>query len=212
MSNGVIFGTKNSVTDWDLLMTSKQIGKPEAKTNYIEIPGKDGTLDLTESLGEIKYNDRTLSFEFDLFNPKNFWNTEKEISNYLNGKKLKITLEQDSNYYYLGRCKVSSSISKNVGHFTIECTCEPYKYKQNITTITNSVVTGGTYNYSNDRKSVVPTLTLSAAMTLEFNGTSYSIGTGTNKVLGINFKEGINTIKVISGTGTLTVSYQEGSL
>ena len=59
---------------------------------------------------------------------------------------------------------------------------------------------------------MVPTLTLSAAMTLEFNGTSYSIGTGTNKVLGINFKEGINTIKVISGTGTLTVSYQEGSL
>lgn len=212
MSNGVIFGTKNSVTDWDLLMTSKQIGKPEARTNYIEIPGRDGTLDLTESLGEIKYNDRTLTFEFDLFNPSNFWNTEKEISNYLNGKKLKITLEQDPNYYYLGRCKVSSSLTKNVGHFTIECTCEPYKYKQNVTTITNTVTTGGTYNYSNDRKSVVPTLTLSAAMNLEFNGTSYSIGAGTNKVLGINFKEGINTIKVTSGSGTLTVSYQEGSL
>jgi len=72
MGNGVIFGTKNSVTDWDLLMTSKQIGKPEARTNYIEIPGRDGTLDLTEALGEIKYNDKSLnsyiaSFNFEIF-------------------------------------------------------------------------------------------------------------------------------------------------
>lgn len=213
MNNGVTFGTKNSITDWDLLMVSKSIGEAEPITNYIEIPGRDGALDLSESLGEVKYKNRTLTFEFDLFNPISFYTTQREIINYLNGKKLKITLDQDPNYYFIGRCRVtSSSISKNLGHFTIECVCEPYRYKQNVTTISNNVTAGNSYSFKNDRKSVVPTLTLSSAMTLSFNGTSYSVGAGTNKILGINFKEGTNTITVTNGSGTLSVSYQEASL
>ena len=213
MNNGVTFGSKNSITDWDLLMISKSIGEAEPITNYIEIPGRDGALDLSESLGEVKYKNRTLTFEFDLFNPISFYTTQREIINYLNGKKLKITLDQDPNYYFIGRCRVtSSSISKNLGHFTIECVCEPYRYKQNITTISNNVTAGNSYSFKNDRKSVVPTLTLSSAMTLSFNGTSYSVGAGTNKILGINFKEGTNTITVTNGSGTLSVSYQEASL
>lgn len=213
MNNGVTFGSKNSITDWDLLMISKSIGEAEPITNYIEIPGRDGALDLSESLGEVKYKNRTLTFEFDLFNPISFYTTQREIINYLNGKKLKITLDQDPNYYFIGRCRVTgSSISKNLGHFTIECVCEPYRYKQNITTISNNVTAGNSYSYKNDRKSVVPTLTLSSAMTLSFNGTSYSVGAGTNKILGINFKEGTNTITVTNGSGTLSVSYQEASL
>lgn len=213
MNNGVTFCSKNTITDWDLLMISKNIGEAEAITNYVEIPGRDGVLDLTESLGEVKYKNRILTFEFDLFNPKSFWSIQREIVNYLNGKKIKITLDQDPNYYFYGRCRVSSSsIVKNLGHFTIECECEPYKYKQNVTTITNTVSTGGKYTYTNDRKSVIPTLTLSSAMTLRFNGNSYSLSSGTIKTFDIEFKEGINTIEVISGSGTLTVSYQEASL
>ena len=213
MNNGVTFGSKNSIIDWDLLMVSKSIGEAEPITNYIEIPGRDGALDLSESLGEIKYKNRTLSFEFDLFNPISFYTTQREITNYLDGRKLKITLDQDPNYYFYGRCRVnSSSITKNLGHFTVECICEPYRYKQSITTISNSVSTGNSYNYINDRKSVVPTLTLSSAMTLEFDGNTYSLNSGSQKVLDIEFKEGTNTIKVINGSGTLSVSYQEASL
>jgi len=54
-NNGVTFGNKNSFTDWDLLMTSKTIGEAVPKTKYLEIPGRDGTLDFTESTGEVKY-------------------------------------------------------------------------------------------------------------------------------------------------------------
>ena len=59
---------------------------------------------------------------------------------------------------------------------------------------------------------VTPTLTLSAAMTIEHNGTSYSLGAGTSKILGIQFNEGTNTIKGITGSGTLKAEYREGSL
>ena len=87
MNNGVTFGSKNTITDWDLLMISKNIGEAEAITNYVEIPGRDGTLDLTEALGEVKYKNRALTFDFDLFNPTSFWTIQREIINYINGTK-----------------------------------------------------------------------------------------------------------------------------
>lgn len=214
MNNGVTFGEKHTVKDWDLLMTSKSIGEAEPKTNYLEIAGRDGAIDLTEALGEIKYNDRTISFEFDMFQKSSdWWELKKDIANYINGKKLKVILDQDPNYYYYARLQVDEfSNDKNVGHISISGIAEPYKYKQSITEVENTVSAGNSYTYINGRKSVVPTLTLSDAMTITFNGTSYSVGAGTNKILGIKFTEGTNTIGVTTGSGTLTVSYQEGDL
>ncbi len=212
--NGVTFGSFHTINDWDLLMTSKSIGDAEAKTNYIQIPGSDGEKDLTEAFGEVRYNDRTITATFDMFQKPSEWmNLKDEITNYLNGKKLKIIFDKDPNYYYYGRCKVSDfSNSYNVGHITIEAKCEPYKYKINKTSITKTVSSGNTYTYTNDKKTVVPTITSSAAMTISFNGSSYSLTTGDNKLLGIEFKEGNNNIKIVSGSGTLTVTYQEAKL
>ena len=212
--NGVKFGDKHSITDWDLIMTSKDMGTAEPKTNEIDIPGRDGTLDIPDPSGEVKYNNRTISFLFDTLKPSSeWWTLNRKISNYLHGQKLKVILDQDPNYYYLAKLKVDPFTNdKNVGHISISGTAEPYKYKQNITEITNTVSAGSTYTFENDRKSVVPTLVLSAAMTLEFEGNSYSLSAGTQKVLDIKFKEGTNSIKVVTGSGTLKVTYQEASL
>ena len=49
-------------------------------------------------------------------------------------------------------------------------------------------------------------------MTLEFKGNSYSLNAGTHIVLGIEFVEGENKITVTTGSGTLTVEYQEARL
>lgn len=135
MNNGVKFGDIHSITDWDLIMTSKSIGIPEPKTNEVEIPGRDGTLDIPDPSGEVKYNNRPISFEFDTFKPSSeWWELNRIISNYLHGQKLKVTLDQDPNYYYLAKVKVDKfSNDKNVGHFSISGTAEPYKYKQNET-------------------------------------------------------------------------------
>ena len=212
--NGVKFGDKHSITDWDLLMTSKNIGNAEPKILTVEIPGSDGVKDLTEAFGEVNYNNRILTFNFDLFqSPSNWWTLEENISKYLHGKKLKIILDQDPNYYYLGRCKITNfSNDYTVAHLTIEGDCEPYKYKLSETSVENTVTAGTTYTYSNSYKSVIPTLVLSAAMTLEFKGNTYSLSAGTHKVLDIKFVEGNNSIKVTAGSGNLTVKYQEGTL
>lgn len=212
--NGVKFDEKHSITDWDLIMISKSIGKAEPRLNEVEIPGRDGTLDIPDPSGEIKYNNRPISFSFDtLKKPSKWWGLDKEISNYLDGRKRKVTLDVDSNYYYLAKLKVANfTHEKNVGHFEISGTAEPYKYKKDITTKSYSVTEGTTYTFENEKRAVVPILELSAAMTLEFEGNTYSLNAGSQKVLNIRFKEGTNSIKVVTGSGTLTATYQEASL
>lgn len=212
--NGVKFGDKHSINDWDLLMTARNIGNAEPYENYVTIPGADGEKDLTEAFGEIRYAPRILSPEFDMFHKPSEWlQLRDEITNYVQGRKMRIIYDTDPNYYYLGRCKVTDfSTNYTVAHITIEAKCDPYKYKINPTIITYQVSEGNTYTYTNERKTVVPTLTLDSAMTLEFNGKSYSLGAGTHNNLEIEFVEGENKITITAGSGTLRVEYQEARL
>lgn len=212
--NGVKFGDKHSIEDWDLLMTARNIEDAQVDENYIKIPGSNGEKDLTEAFGEVKYSPRTLSPTFDMFQKPSDWLALKdEITNYLHGKKMKIVYDTEPDYYYYGRCKVADfSNDFTVAHITIEAKCDPYKYKLNPTVVTQSVSTGNTYVYKNERKTVVPTLTLDNSMTLEFKGKSYSLSAGTYTNLEIEFVEGDNEITITSGSGTLTVTYQEARL
>ena len=214
MKNGVTFGSRHSIDDWDLLMTSKDIGEAEPRTNYVDIEGRDGSIDLTEALGEVKYNDRTLSFEFDLFNPVDFWKTKQSISNYLNGRKMQIILDQDPMYYYNGRCvNISATREKNLAQFSIEFTCEPYKMMISKTIVSKNVKPKDKIILSNQRKTVMPKVSSTGDIVFKFGDKQFNLGL-TDSFLSPDFilKEGENEIEIISGTGTLTFTYREGSL
>ena len=211
MSNGVQFGDKHSIDDWDLLMVDKSIGDAEPKIIDVDIPGSNSKLDLTEWTGEVLYNNRTLIFNFDIYDsPSNWWTLKREITNYLHGKKLKIILDQDKDYYYYGRCKVTDfSNETTVAHITIECDCDPFVYKKETTIKT---ITGiGTLILSNARKRVMPKITSTESMQFTFEDKTFNVN-GTLQSPDIILKEGDNILEVTSGTGTLTVTYQEAEL
>ena len=85
---GVQFGDYHSWRDLGLILGSKEIESPEAKTMFVNIPGADGSLDLTEYFGEINYDNRQLSFDFSTIIPqKDFLKQFSIIQNLLNGKK-----------------------------------------------------------------------------------------------------------------------------
>ena len=77
---------------------------PAVKTRFIEIPGGNGSLDLTAALlGRAVYKNRTGSFEFIAENGFKEWSVlYSEITNYLSGKRLRAILEDDPDYYYEG--------------------------------------------------------------------------------------------------------------
>lgn len=212
--NSVIFGTKDSYTDFGLLLRPKKRPKPSPKSEYVSIPGRNGDLDFTEWAGEIFYNNLEFPLEFYMVDALNEWDSKlRTITNYLHGKQMKVIFSDEPDYYYFGRVKVNElSSDRRLGILSLSCTFEPFKYKKNITSKSYTVSAGKSYTFENERMNTTPTLTLSGAMTIEFEGTSYSLTAGTSKILDIRFKEGTNTIKVTTGTGTLKAEYQEGSL
>ena len=213
--NGILFDTFHSFDNFALILTSKTIGQPLVKTEYVEVLGADGQLDLTEAFGEVKYLNRKLTFVFSIFEDSEQWaDAYSNVLNNLHGKKMKIVLDDDPNFYYIGRVNVSDYMSaKKLGTITIEVDAEPYKYKQILTIVTRTVSGTLTVDFYNSRKSVVPKFITNGQVQIVYNnGNSYTIsGSGTHVIPNIIFKQGINTL-TFNGTATVTVQYQEGDL
>lgn len=127
--NTVTFSEKNSYTDFGLVLAYKEIGEAEPRENYIDVPARDGLLDATEAFGEVKYKNRPITLELQYIGEDKDWlPTLSALSNYIHGKKHKIYLERD--YYWYGRCRVKpASSNRGIRTITVECSCEPYKYK-----------------------------------------------------------------------------------
>lgn len=129
---GVTFGSYHSYRAWGLLLKEyPYISPPEPKTKLIEVPGTDTVIDLTESLTSgVKYGLREAEFQFYLFGDRKKWKeTYSSILNSLHGKRLKIVIDDDPNWYYIGRVSVGElDADKAVAGLTITAQVEPYKY------------------------------------------------------------------------------------
>lgn len=127
---GIWFNDIHSYADLNLILSAVNIPPAVPKTTYIDIPGADGSADLTEVHGEVKYKDRECSFTFTVFPYENFEEKKTYISNLLNGKRCKIRLDKDAEYYWLGRCKVNEYASdRSLNKIVVAATVAPYKYK-----------------------------------------------------------------------------------
>ena len=100
---GVTFNGKHSLRDYGLYLSTRPIiGNPEPRLYQLEIPGRDGLLDLTKSVtGTVTYSNRTLEFEFaSMKNISEQVALRNALNNDLHGKEVKVILDEDSNYYY----------------------------------------------------------------------------------------------------------------
>lgn len=207
--------TFHSFHDLNLILAPFVMPPAEPKIDLLEIEGMDGSLDLTEANGEIKYKDRTPKFTFTVFPPDDLTFEERQtvVSNALNGQRCKITLDKDSDYYWVGRVAVNEHLcDKMLRKIVITATVAPYKLLQHETvetfTLTN---TPQTVILVNRRKSVVPVITVTNSAKVIFGGVTQQLSAGTYKVLDFQLKPG-NNVFTVSGSGTITFTYQEGDL
>lgn len=132
MIQSITFGDKNTWDDWKILPTERPVfAPPKPKTTYIDIPGGNGALDLSESLtGYPIYENRTGSFKFRVMNDYVKWNERyTEIMEYLHGQSMNAVLADDPDYFYRGRFTVDSWESGDTWSLiTIGYTVEPYKW------------------------------------------------------------------------------------
>lgn len=210
---GVTFGNYHSHDDLQLILMKKELGSPAVKENKIDIPGADSTLDLTDFFGEPKYDDTVHKFRFYAMVPhKEFPSHFSKVKNAIHGRRLPIILDDDPTFFYMGRCKVSSYTSeRNIGMVSVECDCEPYKYKLNKTVVSKAVSGTQVITLTNGRKRAVPEITTTTAMTIAFGGWSTATNAGTFTIPELELVEGDNAVTV-TGTGTITFTWQEGAL
>ena len=136
-TNGVVTSCKmngmNTWKDWKLIPSSRPLfNAPKVKTNYIDLPGANGSIDATQVLSSyIYYNNREGSNEFYVANREHDWATVySEIMNYLQGRKVKIILSDDPGFYYRGRLAVNQWKSeKDFSRIVIDYVVDPYKYE-----------------------------------------------------------------------------------
>ena len=210
---GVTFGDFHSWNDFSLILSSKTIGTPSPKTETIDIPGGDGVLDLTEFFGEVKYDNRTLEFVFSTKVPQSeFLDLFSRVQNALHGQKMRIVLDEDAEWYYVGRITVSEwKANKAIGKLTIDCDCQPYKTKNTETVVFVEVTEETTVNLSNSKKRVVPTIDITGTVNLTYGANYYALSEGRYDLPAVLLENGNNSI-LLSGTGTATFRYTERGL
>ena len=196
-------GSINTWDDWHLIPTSRPVFQQgSTKTNYVDIPGSDGHIDLSEALtGYPVYNNREGSLEFIVANGwRNSWAEGfSRFANWLHGKRLRVVLDDDPEYFYEGRFELNEWTSNNDGtwsNVTIDYNLKPYKYSVYLSTDDwlwdpFSFETGFTYNggniqidgvtsinINNDYMHVVPTFDITSddtKWTIQLNGTTVEI-------------------------------------
>ncbi len=214
MYRGVKFGEYHTAADWGMLLTDKAIEPPKPKTKAVKIDGRDGELDLTEALGGvIRYESRKLSFKFLLIDGtyQERLNVISEVMSHVHGRRLEILLDDDMDYYFVGRCEVKGEKNDaSMGEIEIVVEADPYRLKV-VDTVRAVSVVGDTIDVviqNLGAKIVVPEIAVNGEVDLTFDGITNHLTTGVYKINTVKFNSGLNYIRV-SGTGDVIFTFRE---
>ena len=217
MAKGTKFGTIHSNVDLHLIQQKIEVGPAVPRTSYVHVPGADGSIDLTEALGTVSYDDRELVWTFALYPGDDWVERRRKVSNAINGIACRITPDGEEGWYYDGRVVVDEYASdKLLRTVTVKATCRPWRYKLTPTVISREDL-GPAYkqlSLPNERRPIIPTITVAQDTTLLWGGSAIAVSAGTYRRADICLQAGPNILKakVASGTGSITVEYQEASL
>ncbi len=199
---------------YGLILAHVEVPAPEVKTTYVDVPFGNGAIDYTDYFGEVKYKNREIQMNFICIAP---WDEHDRMNSMLNrevhGKHMKISFSNDQEFYWLGRVMVESwNYEEGKAVVVINAIVEPYKYKLRPTIVTRQISGSGTVFLKNLQKSVCPLITSTDTMTFVYNNKSVVHNAGEEwRLADLVFgSEGASVN--ITGTGTVTFEYQEGSL
>lgn len=232
-------GEVNTWDDWHLIPATRPVfNPPETKTHYVDIPGANGQIDLTESLtGYPVYENRTGSIEFYVANGYEDWDViYSKILSYLHGKTHRAYPESESNgyFYYEGRFEVNKWTSdKWYSKITIDYDIYPYRkepysstepwlwdpfdFELGIVREYGDLVVDGTLEMTIDgrQEPVVPEITVDSddgsGMTVKVGSTTYELEDGINVIPSIVVSAESVTL-TFTGNGSVSIEYRGGLL
>ncbi|MBO5208075.1 MAG: hypothetical protein J6B68_01885 [Lachnospiraceae bacterium] len=206
--NGAVFGDKFS-KDYKAIMNYARITPAAIKENYIDIAGGNSSIDLTEAVGGVVFEDGTIEFMFTLID----FDKKESMKNDLHGKRMQIILEREENFYYDGRVTCTKDEWIN-GHYELYFTAKvkPYKYEKRETIHIEKVNnTEKEIRLVNSRMPIMPEIKVEGNLYLTYENIRYHLTDGAYQIPEVTLYEGLNRIKV-SGIGTIQLTYRKGRL
>nr|DAE34912.1 MAG TPA: distal tail protein [Caudoviricetes sp.] len=216
MARGTLFGTVHTSTALHLIQQKQEVGPAIPKINLLDVPGGNGSVDLTEVLGTgVVFKDRTVKWTYALYPGENWAEKRSEVSNAINGKRLHITMDDDPTWYYDGRVTVSDYKADNrLYQITVEATCAPYKRKITESSVSATLSTvASSIALAIGQMPLVPKITVEQETTIAWGDYTVTVATGTHLLPDL-LMSGAQTIQAqtTSGSGTITITWREGSL
>lgn len=233
-NNSATINDKHTFYDYGLYVTNTNpVSPPQPKTQYISIPGRNGSLDITDALsGYTIYENRVITLKMGGKKKPELWPSfMSAFLNEVHGKKVQIIFDEETDYYYVGRATVNPDYERagEIATFTVTIDAEPYKYSLVdslepwkwdpfsfvdgvIQNYSNLVVSGvSEYTITGSEMPVIPEFVVSGNMAVEFEGNTYQLSDGKNKLYDIVILNKEYPVK-FTGYGTVSVSYRKGRL
>lgn len=233
-NNSVTLNGKHTYYDYGLYVTNTNpVAPPTPKTQYIEIPGRNGDLDLTEALtGYTVYNNRTITLKLGGKKNPELWTIFRRMFlNEIHGKTVKVVFDDEPEFYYVGRATVNADWTQmnTIASFTVTINAEPYKYSLTSTIEpwfwdSFSFIDGVIQEYADlkvngilchtvvgSEMPVIPEFITSGGLQVEIEGKTYELPEGVNKIYDIVLMNQEYEL-TFTGTGTVSISYRRGRL
>lgn len=234
--------TVYDLRDLGFLLSGYKIPDPQVRRHEVRVPGRDGTLDLTEALGGVYFENRTieLTLNGNAVTSERFQHNCSQLRNIFDGKVCKLTFSDDISYYWLGRVSVDA---ERMGrhHMTITLHVDAYPYKLAIDgsyepwhwdpfSFVDGVITHPEdVILSNQTKTVtLPPDPARQKVTLWLNsgssgsvrvrtdredpGAYHLLRLGRNRFPEVRMESNAETVLYLTGTGSVGIDYRRGSL
>lgn len=212
MLYGVTIDNIDTLREFGLILCADlKISRPKLKENRVDIPGGDGSLNMSYSpQGYPVYKDRTISFTlFKAMGEAERDQLVSELCNKWNGKEVRLILPNDEDHFWSGTIEFGDISGYNSGKIPVSMTAYPYKKRVRQTV---KIIEGdGTVTLVNERMPVVPSISNSAVATLSWEGKSVSLEPGEHALPQLMLQQG-NTVITVATSGEVTFTYREGSL
>lgn len=201
-----------------LLEQSAHISPAVPQINLVAVPGANGSTDVSDALGTVTYNDRNLELMYALYpeDIDSFQQKCTEVCNQLNGRRVKIVMSEDSDYYYEGRLAVEEyAEDKSLKQIKITAVVKPFKLKLKESIYTFSISSEPVVKkMTNKRMPVLPVIETDVNATISFSGNTFTVNPGRHRLPELCFSDsGVYALTVTAeGQGTMRITYREGSL
>ena len=207
----------NTWYDWRCTVTAKNVPPADVKTNYVEIAGAHGALDLSEALtGEPVYGTRkiTASFMCSEGSHDDRCRLLRQIRTALHGRRVRIVEPDDPDHYLVGRVAVLEPVNGLAFlTFNIEATCDPWRYAINETRRAVTVKSGSidlVVRNEGDR-TVCPVIEVTGSVSLTHQGVTTQLRTGGYQLTNLRLPHGPSVIR-LAGSGSVVLTYREAVL